>query len=144
MAGPVHWGCLTQSSPRRVAMLRTASLYPLCREFERHLPSVPARLRQGLALWVKGTLLAHNGCQDAVAAALEAHGRFETVRRDLREWTCDDADRILSWGPETEVDAAACLRRLLARNRLWARVWLTPVPGPDLASGLRCLSPPVA
>ena len=26
---------------------------------------------------------------------------------------------------------AACLRRLLARNRLWARVWLTPTPGPD-------------
>ena len=39
---------------------------------------------------------------------------------------------------------AACLRRLLARNRLWVRVWLTPVPGPDLAGGLRCLSPPVA
>ncbi len=39
---------------------------------------------------------------------------------------------------------AACLRRLLVRNRLWARVWLTPVPGPDLAGGLRCLSPPVA
>ena len=39
---------------------------------------------------------------------------------------------------------AACLRRLLVRNRLWARVWLTPVPGPDLAGGLRCLSPPGA
>ena len=39
---------------------------------------------------------------------------------------------------------AACLRRLLARHRLWARVWLTPVPGPDWAGGLHCLSPPVA
>ena len=26
--------------------------------------------------------------------ALEMHGRFETVRRELREWTCNDADRI--------------------------------------------------
>ena len=34
------------------------------------------------------------------------------------------------------------LRRLRARNRLWARVWLTPSPGPNLAGGLCCLSPP--
>ena len=39
---------------------------------------------------------------------------------------------------------AAGLRRLLARNRLWARVWLTPTAGPDRAAGLHCLSPPVA
>ena len=39
---------------------------------------------------------------------------------------------------------AACLQRLLVRNRLWARVWLTPVPGPDRTAGLRCLSPPAA
>ena len=39
---------------------------------------------------------------------------------------------------------AACLRRLRARNRLWARVWLAPVPGPDWAGGRRCLSPPGA
>ena len=103
-------------------MLRTASLYPLCRELERHLPSVPARLRQGLALWVKGTLLAHNGCQDAVAAALESHGRFETMRRELREWTCDDGDRIVSWGPATEVDAAACFPELLR----WVQAWWMP------------------
>ena len=40
--------------------------------------------------------------------------------------------------------AAPCLRRLLVRNRLWARVWLTPTPGPDRSAGLRCLSPPAA
>ena len=94
-------------------MLRTSSWYPLSREFKRRLPSVRGRLRRGLALWVKGTLLAHNGCQDSVAAALEAHGCFETVRRELREWTCDDADRIGSWGPGAEVDAGACFPELL-------------------------------
>ncbi len=106
-------------------MLRTSSLYPLSRERERHLPSVQGRLRQGLALWVKGTLLAHNGCQDAVAAALETHGGFETLRRELRAWTCDDADRILSWGPETEVDAAACFPELLR----WVQALWTPGAG---------------
>ncbi len=74
---------------------------------------------------MKGTLLAHNGCQDAVAAALETHGYFETVRRELREWTCDDADRILSWGPATEVDAAACFPELLC----WVRALWTPGAG---------------
>ena len=103
-------------------MLRTSSLYPLSRELKRHLPSVRGRLRRGLALWVKGTLLAHNGCQDSAVAALEMHGCYETVRRELREWTCDDADRIRSWGPETEVDAAACFPELLR----WVLALWTP------------------
>ncbi len=106
-------------------MFRPSSLYPLSRELKRHLPSVRGHLRRGLALWVKGTLLAHNGCQDSTAVALESHGCFETVRRELREWTCDDADRILSWGPETEVDAAACFPELLR----WVLAWWTPGQG---------------
>ena len=103
-------------------MPRTSSLYPLCRELEQRLPSLPDRLRQGLALWVKGTLLAHNGCQASVAAALEMHGCFETVRRELREWTCDDADRIRSWEPDQEVDVEACFPELLG----WVRALWTP------------------
>ena len=103
-------------------MLRTSSLYPLCRELEQHLPSLPDRLRQSLALWLKGTLLAHNGCQDSVAAALELHGCFETVCRELREWTCDDANRIRSWGPDREVDVEACFPELLR----WVRELWTP------------------
>ena len=43
------------------------------------------------------------------------HGLFETLRRELREWTCDDADRLRSWGPGTEVDAAAGFPELLRR-----------------------------
>ena len=73
----------------------------------------------------EGTLLAHNGGQDSLAAALEMHGCFETVRRELREWTCDDADRIRSWGPETEVDVAACFPELLR----WVLAWWTPGQG---------------
>ena len=78
-------------------------------------PSVPG-------LWLKGTLLAHNGCQDSVALALEAHGGFETVRRELREWTYDDADRILSWGPDQAVAVEACFPELLR----WVRALWTP------------------
>ena len=36
--------------------------------------------------------------------------------------TCDDGDRILPWGPETEVDAAACFPELLR----WVQAWWTP------------------
>ena len=57
--------------------------------------------------------------------SLESHGRFETLRRDLWEWTCDDGDRILSWGPATEVDAAACFPELLH----WVRDLWTPGAG---------------
>ena len=106
-------------------MLRTSSLYPLSRELKRRLPSVRGRLRRDLALWVKGTILAHNGCLDSTAAAVEMHGRFETLRRELREWTCDDADRPVSWGPGTEVDAAACFPELLG----WVLDLWTPGEG---------------
>ena len=57
-----------------------------------------------------------------MAATLEAHGCFETVRRELREWTCDDGNRIGSWVPEMEVDAAACFPELLR----WVRALWTP------------------
>ena len=110
-------------------MLRTSSLYPLSREFKRRLPSVQGRLRRGLALWVKGAVLAHNGCQDSTAAALDMHGCFETLRRELREWTCDDADRLRSWGPGTEVDAAACFPELLR----WVLALWTPGEGDSAA-----------
>ena len=60
-----------------------------------------------------------------MAAALESHGCFETVRRELWEWTCDDADRILSWGPGQEVDVAACFPELLR----WVRALWTPCTG---------------
>ena len=95
-------------SPQPATMLRTAPLYPLYRELERHLPSVRGHRRRGLALWLRGMLLTGNGGQNSVAAALEAHGGFETVRRELQEWTCDDVDRICSWGPGQKVDVTAC------------------------------------
>ncbi len=95
---------------------------PLCCELEQHLPSLQGRLQWGLALWLKGTLLAHNGGQDSVATAPEPHGCFETVRRALREWTYDDTDRVRAWGPDREVDVEACFPELLG----WVRALWTP------------------
>ena len=92
------WRYAPAPNPRRVTMLGTSALYPLCRELKRHLSSVQGRLRLGLALWLKSTLLTHNCCQDS-ATGLDAHGCFETVRQELREWTCDDDNRTLSWDP---------------------------------------------
>ena len=54
------------------------------------------------------------------------------------------ADSLALWLQGLLRQGAACLRRLLARNRLWARVWLTPTPGPNRVAGLHCLSPPTA
>ncbi len=74
----------------------------------------------------------------AVAATLEMHGCFETVRRELREWTCDDADRIRSWGPETDVDVAACFPELLRRVRA---LWTPDRDAPDTEAPLLALDP---
>ena len=103
-------------------MPRTSAWCPLGRELDWHLPSLQGRLQSVLALWLKGTLLAHNGCQDSVAMALEGHGGFETMRRELREWTYDDADHIRAWGPDQEVDVEACFPELLR----WVRELWTP------------------
>ena len=118
-------------------MPRTSSLYPLYRALAPRLPSLPERLQWVLALWLKGTGLSHNGCQDSVALALEAHGGFETMRRVLREWTYDDADRIRSWGPGQEVDVEACFpERLRWVRDLWTCDRETPDAPPPLVLAL--------
>ena len=122
MAGRYTEGLLPPSVPGVWPCLAPLHCNPLCCELEQHLPSLQGRLQWGLALWLKGTLLAHNGCQDSVAVALEPHGCFETVRRALREWTYDDTDRIRSWRPDQEVDVEACFPELLR----WVRELWTP------------------
>ena len=78
-------------------------MYSISHLLEKHLPHLPGRQRAVLALWVEGTLLVLNGCQDAVTLAL-AQGLTgprnpHTLRRLQRELLYDDADRIDSWGP---------------------------------------------
>ena len=50
-------------------MRRPPALYSIFNLLEKHLPHLPDRLRAVLALWVQGTLLGLNGCQDAVTLA---------------------------------------------------------------------------
>ena len=52
----------------------------------------------------------------------EFHGCFETVHRELWAWIRDDADRMWSWRPETELDAAACFPERMR----WVPVLWTP------------------
>ena len=72
-------------------------MYAIDSLLKSHLPELSSHLRAVLALWVEGTLLGLNGCQDAVTLAL-VHGlrgprNPHTLRRLQRELLYDDADR---------------------------------------------------
>ena len=86
-------------------MRRPAALYDIRHLLQEQLPHLPGRLRAVLALWVEGTLLGLNGCQDTVTLAL-AHGlrgprNLHTLRRLQRELTMQIAlipgCRVRSW-----------------------------------------------
>ena len=51
-------------------MRRPAALYDIRHLLKAQLPHLPDRLRAVLGLWVEGTLLGLNGCQDTVTLAL--------------------------------------------------------------------------
>ena len=102
------------------------------------LPDLPGHLRAVLALWVEGTRLALNGCQDTVTLAL-AHRRRgpahpHMLRRLQRELLYDDADRHpkgpRSWGPGQELEVEGGFAPLLH----WVRRWWVPTGGLALAA----------
>ena len=114
-------------------MRRPAALYDIRHLLTAQLPDLPSRLRAALALWVEGTLLGLNGCQDTVTLAL-AHclkgpRNPHTLRRLQRELLYDDADRIDSWGPGQELEVEGCFAPLLR----WVRSWWVPTGGRELA-----------
>ncbi len=86
-----------------MAKRRPPALYSICNLWEKYLPHLSGRQRAVLALWVEGTLLGLNGCQDAVTLALTQAPKGprnpHTLRHRQRELLYDDADRIDSWGP---------------------------------------------
>ena len=95
-------------------------------------PDLPGHLPAVLALWVEGTLLALNGCQDTVTLALAHRLRGprnpHTLRRLQRELLYDDADRIDAWGPGQELEVDRCFAPLLQ----WVRNWWVPTGGREL------------
>ena len=118
-------------------MRRPAALYDIRHLLKAQLPHLPDRLRAVLALWVEGTLLGLNGCQDTVTLAL-AHclrgsRNPHTLRRLQRELLYDDADRHpggpRSWGPGQELEEERCFAPLLR----WVRSWWVPTGGRELA-----------
>ena len=118
-------------------MRRPPALYAFDPLMKAHLPELPGHLRAVLALWVEGTLLALNGCQDTVTLALAHHSRGSanphTLRRRQRELLYDDADRHpggpRSWGLGQELEVDACFAPLLQ----WVRSWWVPTGGRELA-----------
>ena len=106
-----------------MALRRPAAWYDIRHLLKGQLPQLSGRLRAVLALWVEGTRLGLNGCQDTVTLAL-AHGlrgprNPHTLRRLQRELRYDDADRIDSWGPGQELEVEGCFAPLLQ----WVRSW---------------------
>ena len=114
-------------------MRRPPALYSIFNLWEKHLPHLSGRQRAVLALWVEGTLLGLNGCQDAVTLALTqgltGPRNPHTLRRRQRELLYDDADRIDSWGPGQELEVEGCFAPLLQ----WVRSWWVPTGGREMA-----------
>ena len=85
-------------------MRRPAALYDIRHLLQEQLPHLPGGLQAVLALWVQGTLLGLNGCQDTVTLALAqclwGPRNPHMIRRLQRELLYDDADRH-PWGPRS-------------------------------------------
>ena len=70
--------------------------------------------REGLALWVYGTVVAQSGCLNAILTVLEAGdpGSWHNRRQYLREWLYDGADKSAPCA--TQVEVQACFAPLLS------------------------------
>ncbi len=123
-----------------MALRRPAAWYDIRHLLTAQLPQLSGRLRAVLALWVEGTRLGLNGCQDTVTLALAQGLRGprnpHTLRRLQRELLYDDADRIDSWGPDQELEVEHCCAPLLR----WVRSWWVPTGGRELAQEPRVLA----
>ncbi len=92
-------------------MLRPPAFYPLAALLGKRLP-LQGPVLAALTLFVIGTIASDNGCLDTVAAHLALYGNFHTLRRQLRELTYNDAERIASWGPDTELEVGSLFPHL--------------------------------
>ena len=121
-------------------MHRPPALYDMRQLLKAQLPHLRGHLRAVLALWVEGTRLALNGCQDTVTLALAHRPRGpanpHTLRRLQRELLYDDADRIESWGQGQELEVERCFAPLLQ----WVRSWWVPTGGREMAQEPRVLA----
>lgn len=94
--------------------------YPIAEALATCLPTLTRTQRQGLTLWVYGTILAGSACQTAVIAALlPLYGvrAAAALRQALREWLADGADKAVPC--RAQVDVAACFPGLLG----WVVRW---------------------
>lgn len=108
-------------------------LYQIEQELSARLSNLSSAQADGLALWVYGTLLAGNACQNAVLTALtfdsnKGKPRFDSkewnrLRQRLKEWSRDGEKK--SRACQSQVEVEACFPSLLT----WALSWLLPSEG---------------
>jgi hypothetical protein len=89
-------------------------------------PHLAPAQQAGLVDWVVGVLVAGNGGQSRVAAALArlTHRADNTVRQRLREWLYDGGDKCVP--VQAEIAVAACFAPLLR----WILGWWGAAPLP--------------
>jgi Transposase DDE domain len=100
-------------------MRSSAACYQIEETIGSHLTCLSEPQQRGLALWVRGTILAGSACQNAVITALAGSLReWHAIRQYLREWLYDGADKATPCTAQVEVQACfvPLLRWVLA---LW-------------------------
>ena len=85
--------------------------YQMRAAIDERFPELRPAQRQGLMLWVYGTVLAKSACQNAVVVALLVIGPWHALRQYLREWLYDGEDKAAKCS--TEVDVSICFGPLL-------------------------------
>jgi hypothetical protein len=90
----------------------SAACYQIEDTIGTHLSCLTSPQQRGLALWVRGTILAGSACQNAVITALcIADQEWDAVRQYLREWLYDGADKATPCA--TQVEVRVCFVPLL-------------------------------
>ena len=119
---------VTKPSFTEVSLL-PKPLYQIEQELSARLSCLSSAQADGLALWVYGTLLAGNACQNAVLTALTLacsdnskprldNDEWNRLRQRLKEWSRDGEKK--SRACQSQVEVEACFPFLLT----WALSWL--------------------
>jgi hypothetical protein len=88
-----------------------STFYQMQEIIVKRFPCLRPAQQYALALWLYGTILAGSACQNAVLTALWSVGQWDALRRTLREWLYDGADKAAPCS--TQVEVQTCFPFLL-------------------------------
>lgn len=92
--------------------------YQIEQTLQQQFPALRPAQHSALTLWVYGTLLAQNACQNAVLTALQHVGSWHNLRQRLRELLYDGEHKAAPC--HTQIDVSACC---LCLARWFVRLW---------------------